>query len=251
MKHITFSKNYIFYLIEFFKYHYTDNRKGSPMNYIACMLKGTAQIESDNNTIFVKEGDVFFIPKNLGYQSYWYGDDDIKFISLGFKKLNTDDSLDFKLQIVPTGSDIIEKIKIIPANCANVSCRALSIFYDIMDEIIPCLKRDCYDNGKYIIENIKECIRKYPHCSLSEIAEKCSISEPYLYSLFKKHTSVTPNFFKQQVLCEMGIELLLTTNKKVEEISQILEFSSCSYFRKVLKLHTGSTPSQIRKNHGF
>ena len=99
------------------------------MNYIACMLKGTAQIESDNNTIFVKEGDVFFIPKNLGYQSYWYGDDDIKFISLGFKKLNTDDSLDFKLQIVPTGSDIIEKIKIIPAKITGKIREASNVIY--------------------------------------------------------------------------------------------------------------------------
>mgnify|MGYP005606256341 CR=1 FL=1 len=34
------SDNFNFYRIAFEKYHYTDNRKGSPMNYIAYMLKG-------------------------------------------------------------------------------------------------------------------------------------------------------------------------------------------------------------------
>jgi len=44
---------------------------------------------------------------------------------------------------------------------------------------------------------------------------------------------------------------LLTTNKTVEEIASLINFSSASYFRKVLKKHTGSTPSEIRKNRGF
>jgi transcriptional regulator GlxA family with amidase domain len=45
----------------------------------------------------------------------------------------------------------------------------------------------------------------------------------------------------------MGVELLLTTNKKIEEISEMTGFSSGSYFRKVLKKHLGYTPREIRK----
>ena len=44
------SDNFYFYRIRFEKYHYTDNRKGSPMNYIACMLKGRAEIISNRRT---------------------------------------------------------------------------------------------------------------------------------------------------------------------------------------------------------
>ena len=36
------SDSFNFLRIHFEKYHYTDNRKGSPMNYIAYMLKGKA-----------------------------------------------------------------------------------------------------------------------------------------------------------------------------------------------------------------
>ena len=72
-----------------------------------------------------------------------------------------------------------------------------------------------------------------------------------MYEIFKKATGITPNDYKQKVLCDEGIELLLTTNKKVEEIASLTNFSSSSYFRKVLKKHTGSTPREIRKNRGF
>ena len=49
----------------------------------------------------------------------------------------------------------------------------------------------------------------------------------------------------------MGIDLLVTTDKKIEEIADMLNFSSGSYFRKVLKKHTGCTPREIRKSRAF
>ena len=75
------SDNFYFSRIRFEKYHYTDNRKGSPMNYIAYMLKGRAEIVSKHATIKINEGDVFFIPINLPYQSNWHGDNEIEFLS--------------------------------------------------------------------------------------------------------------------------------------------------------------------------
>ena len=48
------SDNFYFYRIHFEKYHYTDNSKGSPMNYIAYMLKGKAEIVSKHTTIKIK-----------------------------------------------------------------------------------------------------------------------------------------------------------------------------------------------------
>jgi transcriptional regulator GlxA family with amidase domain len=45
--------------------------------------------------------------------------------------------------------------------------------------------------------------------------------------------------------------MLTTTNKSVQEISDILGFSSTSYFRKILKLYTDKTPLKIRKEAVF
>lgn len=251
MKRIGFYDDFVFLDIKYTNYHHSDSRKGAPFNYLAYMIKGTAKIVSDTKTIQLKEGDVFYIPKNLSYQSYWYGDDEIEFLSFGFSKLNTSERTNCYLQIIPCDKKLIEKIINIPTNGSNVDCKTLSLFYDVMSEIISRLEYAREGNEETIVKKIKNLIREQPYSSMSEIAKKCAISEPYLYSLFKKVTHITPNDYKQKVLCEMGIELLVTTNKKVEEIADMINFSSSSYFRKVLKKHTGSTPRQIRKNRGF
>lgn len=249
MNNIIFSDNFIFNDFSFSNYHYTDNRKGVTYNFLAYMIKGHAEIVSDRKTIKINEGDVFYIPKNLSYQSYWHGNDKIRFLSFGFLELNTDEHSDFDLQVVPCNKDLIHKITTIPTK-RNVDCKALSVFYDVMSEVIPYMKRT-ESKEKVITEQIKITIRKNPNLPFTEIARLCGISEPYLYSLFKKNTNITPNDYRQKVLCDKAVELLVTTDKKVEEISSALNFSSSSYFRKILKKHTEKTPRAIRKNRTF
>ncbi len=60
-----------------------------------------------------------------------------------------------------------------------------------------------------------------------------------------------PNEYRQRRLCECGIELLISTDKNLEEIATLLDFSSGSYFRRVLKKHTGKTPREIRGSIGL
>ena len=251
MNRIIFSDNFKFFNLKFTGCHYTDNRKGSPMNYLAYMIKGDANIVSENKTIQIQEGDVFYIPKNLSYQSYWHGDDEIDFLSFGFLELNTKENTKFELQRIPCDKKVTEKIIQIPTSGETVDCKTLSLFYDVMSEIIPNLTYSSENKEEITVEKIKHCIRSHPYSSLHEIAGLCAVSEPYLYALFKKITHTTPNDYRQKVLCEMGMELLLTTDKKVEEITDLVHFSSSSYFRKVLKKHTGSTPREIRKNRFF
>jgi len=251
VKKTGFFNDFIFLNIQFDKYHHTDMQKGAPVNYLAYMKKGRAKIVSENKTIDIKEGDVFYIPKNLSYQSYWYGDDIIDFLSFGFLSLHTSENIKAGLQKISCDNEILDKILKIPTKGNNIDLKTLRQFYEVMDEISPMLENSCEKNEEIIADKIKSCIADYPHLPVAEIAKKCAISESYVYPVFKKMTRLTPNDYKQKVLCEKGIELLLTTNKKVEEISDILHFSSSSYFRKVLKKHTGSTPREIRNNKGF
>ena len=246
MNEIILNDNFVFNNYIFTHRHYTDNRKGSPRNYLAYMIKGQVKIVSDSKTMLINEGDVFYIPKNLSYQSYWYGEGEINFLSFGFLSLNTNENLKFELQVVPCEKQIIEKILAIPTQGKNVNCKTLSLFYDVMSAINPNLKYQSESKDEIIVEKIEHCIQKNPHCSIAEVASMCMISEPYLYTLFKKVTHITPNDYKQKILCEMGIELLLTTDKKIEEITTILKFSSSSYFRKVFFKHMGMTPREAR-----
>ena len=64
-----FDNNFIFNKVVFKSYHYTDHTIGSPLNYLAYMIKGRAKIVSDKRTLNIKEGDIFYIPLHLPYES--------------------------------------------------------------------------------------------------------------------------------------------------------------------------------------
>lgn len=245
---IFLSDNFNFYKIHFEKYHYIDNRKGSPMNYIAYMLKGKVKIVSDKGTICANENEVFFIPINLPYQSYWYGNDEIEFMSIGFENIEANEIINFNLQIVNCGEEIKKLILNIPTKGSTVSCKALSRFYGALSELIPYLKSNQTVSKKdEIINRAKKYITADTDCSAADIARECNISEPYLYMLFKENAGYTPNDYRLKVKCKKGAELLLATDKTVEEISSIIGFSSASHFRRVLKSQTGLTPKEVRK----
>ena len=106
--------DFCFLKVNFSKYHYTDNRKGSPYHYFALLEKGTAKIVSKDKTIYINEGDVFYIPKNTSYQSYWYGNDEISFFSYGCKNLLTYDTNFLDLQTVKCPSEILLHLTSIP-----------------------------------------------------------------------------------------------------------------------------------------
>lgn len=61
----------------------------------------------------------------------------------------------------------------------------------------------------------------------------------------------TPNDYNLTVKCKKGADLLLTTDKTVEEISALTGFSSASHFRRVLKSKVGMTPKEMQKNSSF
>lgn len=246
------SDNFYFRRIHFEKYHYTDNSKGSPMNYIAYMLKGKAQIISKHSTIKINEGDVFFIPINLSYQSYWYGDDEIEFLSYGFSNIEAKEKLNFNLQIIDCDEELKNQILKIPTEGSSLSCETLSLFYGALAKIIPYLKQSQPVSKKDgIVRNAKKYIRNHTDCSVTDVARECHISEPYLYLLFKENVGCSPNDYRLKAKCKKGIEYLLTTDKTVEEISALIELSSASHFRRILKSHMGVTPKEVRKNSDF
>lgn len=244
--------NFAFRKISFNKYHYTDNRNGSQMNYLAYMIKGTAKIVSKNITVDIKSGDVFFIPINLPYESYWYGNNETEFLSYGFVNIEASESLNFRLQIIDCDENLKKKIANIPTEGFSLSCKTLALFYDVLSEILPYLKQNkIYSKKEELIIQAKKYISLHPDCSVPDLVKELYISEPYLYLLFKNNLGYTPHEYKLRVKCKKGINLLLTTDKSVEEISNLVGFSSASHFRKVLKSQTGLVPKEIRKKSVF
>lgn len=254
MNSAIFFKNFYFYKYKFLKHRFTDHFSypGCPSHFIGVMLKGTARLNTHYYGIDVKEGDVFYIPKNLLYQSRWYGDtnNDIEFFSLGFKLFPKDESIEYKLQKIVLNEYENNLLKEITATL-NIDCKNIGLLYTFLGcisekmEISTSEKKD---------ENIKKAIsfmREKPNSSVNDIAKYCGMSESGVYSIFKRVLNKTPVKIKHELLIEKACELLTTTDKSVEEISDLLSFSSSSYFRKIMKSTIGKTPTDIRKTTSF
>lgn len=239
---------FYFTRIRFEKYHYTDNRCGSQLHFIAYMFKGRAKIVSDEHTICISEGDVFFIPRHLSYQSYWYGEE-IDFLSIGFTELEADESIHFELQRVDCDEDIKKRILQIPLTGGTQTCRALGYFYSALADLIPYLKEaDSTSKKDLLLKKAQKYIEENTDCSIKDIARYCYISEPYLYAIFKEKSACSPNDYRLKCKCAKGVEALLTSDKTVEEISEQIGFSSAAHFRRALKKYTGLTPRAIRSS---
>lgn len=247
-----FSNNFSFRTLTFEQYHYTDNRAGSPTHYLAHMTKGHARIVADHISIDVAEGDVFFIPHKLSYQSYWYGEPHIQWQSYGFLDLEACEKINFELQVIPCEETLKEQVAQIPIDGTSPRCETLGQFYHVLSKLLPYLNQHpTISKKEQLIDTAKKYMAADTTCSIAEIAEKCCISEPYLYLLFKEKSSCTPNEYRLKLICQKGIDYLITTDKTVEEISSRIGLSSAAHFRKILKTYTGLTPREIRKNSSF
>lgn len=249
MGNYIYNDNFYFGKLSFKKYKYTNNLKGSPANYIAYMLKGSAKIVGPDKMLTVDQGDVFLIPYKLPYQSYWYGEDDIEFISIGFIDTGSTENIVFDLQKINCTDKLKSIILSIPTEGSFTGFKALSIFYELLFEIKPYIKYfEKQSKTQMIVDKAKAFIADNLNCTVSDIARYCYISEPYLFLCFKQNENCTPNEYRLKLLCRYGVELLVTTDRKVDEISSDLGLSSASHLRKILKKYTGMTPSEIRKN---
>ncbi|MBQ2940252.1 MAG: AraC family transcriptional regulator [Clostridia bacterium] len=246
MNNIVLFDAFRFFRITYDKYHYTDNRCGVPEHYLAYMEQGTCRLVSEESSVDVQEGDVFYIPMGLPYQSFWHGEGGVSFITLGFKLFPEAYDHHFQMQTIPCSNGIKERIKNITVNRSPDS-RTISDFFGVLDQLIPSMKAEKRSSAERIYASSREYILKNVGCTVKDLARHCAVSESTLYLAFKTVANKTPNAVKNEVLCERAQMLLTTTDQSVQEISDRLGFSSTSYFRKILKAYTGKTPREIRK----
>ena len=241
-----FNRNFIFTRTVRAGHHYYDNRSGAPMHYLSYLTCGECRIVSENGTVYFREGDIIYVPKGYRYQSFWRGDR-IEFITFAFFDTGTREEFRTQPYILRVDESLAEAILAIPIERGGaVTCRALGRFYEVLDRLLPHLAQDGGREAR-VIKQAKIYIAEHPRCTVPGIAEACGISEPYLYVICRR-AGITPNAIKQQVLCEMAVDLLASTDLRVEEIAERLGFGSDTYFRKIFKKQTGMAPMSVRKN---
>lgn len=245
MNNREYANSFSFVKYSFMQEHKTDRLKsGSPTNYIILLISGSGELRTKENTIKLKRGEMAILPKDCPYRSLWRPDGGVvSWYSLAFEYMPLSKGT-LALQKFPAEEHFFGLVEEI---MQGVNCNTVGTLYLLLDYLLK--------NAKYItpsstnkVREVYEAIHSDPMRKISDIAKEVGISESSLYSLFYTTFNATPNQVRQKALCKKSIDLLQTTDLPIEEISGMLGFSSSSYFRKVLKEHTGKTPREIRKD---
>lgn len=251
MKDADFYNKFEFNIYKFNRYHHTDNSK-TPLakHYFGCLIEGTAKIKTQNEELLLMPNEIFYIPKGLKYQSFWFGENEkyVQFYSFGFEFSPSLES--YVLQKIKC-SDSANKIFSEMCEQTKQGKKSVGKLYYFFDEIADDMKKAQRPHVNTNLQKAIDYMTYNPTSKISDVAKHCNVSVPGIYSLFKRKLNKTPNYIRNQILCEKAVVLLTTTNKSVQEISDFLNFSSTSYFRKVIRTHIGKTPLEIRKNSTF
>ena len=226
--------------------HFTDNSRGVKRHYLGYLYRGTARIVSEEGTLALKEGDHFYIPKGCRYRSCWDGISEVCFDSFAFDAIPTEEEVAFRLQKIRLSEE--EKALYSELACDHkVNARSVGLLYRLLWELFPKMEKVPFPKGDALAWKIARYIDAHPDERTDCVARTLGVSESTLYHLLKGKLGKSPNQIRQEAKCRRAVNLLVSTDKSVEEISREVGFSSSSYMRKLLFAAAGKTPLQIRK----
>lgn len=100
-----------------------------------------------------------------------------------------------------------------------------------------------HEVADFIIKNSKDC------SSLDALAKRFFVSKCYLSRIFKEVTGFTVNEYINIHRIQKAQDLLTNSTYNITEISELLGYESITYFEKVFKKYTETTPLKYRKKH--
>ncbi len=246
MSDTVFFKNFRFNEYHFNETRHVDNSRGVDMHYIGMIKHGRGRIVSKGQTLEIKQNELFFIPKGCQYHSYWIADNFVVFDSIGFLYFPANNSNEYMLQKIEQNQEIQEAFAPLSEN-KTLNATSIGTLYSLLGILESKLKPSPLTRDIGIYEETVRYMETNPHKTIPQYARLCGVSETLLYYHIKKATGKTPNRIRQEILCEKAANFLITTNYTVEEICDILKFSSAAYFRKVFYDVYHKTPTQVRK----
>ena len=136
------------------------------------------------------------------------------------------------------------------------TCKSYEKILGIVEKASIEFARNAHDINMYTRDEyspmtnkcIKRIIEKLPEkVSLDDLAKELKISAKYLSALFNKETGSSITDFMQDIRVNEAKHLLTGTDLSYLEISNLLNFSSQSYFNLIFKKKTDLTPKEYRE----
>lgn len=249
MNDTVFTDSFAFREIHRGKHATSDLSHGSPLHFIAFMIRGKCRIVSSDKEIHASTGEIFYIPKGLPYHSYWQDTEDVAFLSLGFPYFPNPEKKTYPLQVIEGDMETLSLLHSVPIG-PRTTPEGIAALYTLLAHLIGRMQDSTPCRSRQIVSRTEQLLWENTDLRPADIARQIGVCESALYAAFAKLGEGTLHDMKNKVLFGKAKELLQTTDTPIEQISAQLGFCSCTYFRKKFKEHFGLAPREMRKK-GF
>lgn len=99
-----------------------------------------------------------------------------------------------------------------------------------------------------LLKNVRNQIERW--WTVEEMSEFCSLSKDHFRRVFKKHTGMLPKSYIDRLKMQKAAELLISSDRRITEIAEELEYHDCYHFSRRFKQVMGLPPRQYRQQFG-
>ncbi len=211
----------------------------------------------DGSKIYAEPGNLVYTPAGSRYQLRIFDIEDAQSSTVGTNFLLLDhENKPFLLSdAITVFPDIdcqnpVNELEQISSSMHPSPARMKARFYDIMIRLSDDSRQRLTPRFQIISEGIHY-MENDPkqELSIAQVADLCSISEIYFRRLFKEYAGCSPIEYRLKAKLERAKQLLLYETLSTEQITDLLNFSTPSYFCSQFKKHTGKTPMEYRKKY--
>ena len=143
----------------------------------------------------------------------------------------------------------IQKLAFDPSDNAQVNANIAlqKLIVDIHNEALNARKRSDsrYSALERLLSEIRVTFDKW--WTVEEMAEYCSLSDDQFRRVFKKRTGMLPKTYIDRIKLGKAAEMLISTNKSVEEIALELAYVDPYHFSRRFKKMMGFSPTCYRR----
>lgn len=229
-----------------------DEPKSREYDAALIFLDGSIEYYFPGETVTVRRQDIFMLPKNVPYSGKRLSDV-VEYICIDFV---SGDKYDLQNSAFPTvthandfdfvKNSFFEILKIYEDQRSDAPLLMKSLLYSIFSKILQNDILPTSDRTENILMFIKN---NFSDSSLGipMICSKFLISESQLRREIKYATSLSPNNYIRTLRINKAKNQLISTNLKINEISNSCGFESPYYFSKCFRDFCGLSPKMFRE----
>lgn len=211
---------------------------------IAFRIRGNAAITAGDQTYFVDDGDILYLPQGLAYEARY---SDTEMIAIHFRTQHSDP---VPQVFTPSNAQQVYKAFLTLYNlwknkAPGYTAYSIAQLYGILGQL--CQQDTVTKLPEYFLQAVSYIHDRFTdhEISIPGICKSAGISATSLRSLFRQNYGKTPTEYITELRLEHARNLI-SCGASVENAGLESGFADPKYFARVVKKHFGCTPRNLR-----